>query len=143
MNTLSKNGLLMAIGLIVALTIIGTFTTDDRITQGQVIGFGSMICVSLLSLLKQINTDEKTEEMKIELVKQTESKLVTDKKKAEAVENLTKITQDTNTLVNTRTLSQLKITSIQLQRLADLTKEPADIEAARIAKEEYEKQNER
>jgi hypothetical protein len=49
-----------------------------------------------------------------------------------------KIIRDTHTLVNSRMGIQLRLTAVALHRLAIITKEPGDIEAAQLAQAQYD-----
>lgn len=66
-DTLSRNGLLTALGVVVTATVIGVIFAHEN--GVQIIGFGSFICVSLLTLLQQISAAERAA-AKVEEVKQ-------------------------------------------------------------------------
>lgn len=52
-------------------------------------------------------------------------------------DELAKVTSATHTLVNSNMSAQLKISSVALHRVAELTNHPDDIKAAKFAEEAY------
>jgi hypothetical protein len=80
----------------------------------QIIGFCSLIAMSLLKYLQSSKTATKT---------------------AVQLGGLAKVAEDTHTLVNSNMGNQLKVSSVALTRVAELTGHPDDQAAAKAAQE--------
>ncbi len=137
-NNVSKNSILVAIGVVVVVGVTGTVLAHDN--SVQIIGFCSFICVSLLALLQQIKTDAKMDmaAVKAEEVKTAleDANIKSDKQMAKqtAIINETKeTTEKVHILVNSSMSAQLKISMMALRRIAAMTKHPEDIVAAETA----------
>ncbi len=137
-SDVSKNSILVAIGVVVTVGVTGTVFAHDN--SVQIIGFCSFICVSLLALLQQIKTDAKMDvaAVKAEEVKTAleDANLKSDKQMAKQTAIITE-TKETaekvHILVNSSMSAQLKISMMALQRIAAMTKHPEDIVAAETA----------
>lgn len=150
----SRNGILIALGVVVTVAVVGSVVSKENSTA--IIGFCSLICVSLFSELRRIQTDaeqslaarktaanvadvktalgvsdEKVEEVKNNLV-------VSEQKTTAQLTSIAKVAADTHTLVNSNFGVQLRL-NMELSRWkADQTKLTADIDAANSAQKLYE-----
>lgn len=149
MNGSAQTGVLVAIGVVVVSGIFGaSYSKDSAII---VLGFCGTICTALLGLLQQMRVeyarDKDAKEAK-ELAKTTADKLDKAAEKVEEVkqtltattstqdaklDEMSKVGTATHALVNSNMGTALKLNSVVSRRLADLTKDTADITAADLA----------
>jgi hypothetical protein len=141
MNGASQKSILIALGIVATATIFGSALSAPN--AAQIIGFGSLVCVSLLGLLQQIRNSAKldvaaqkvdvaavkTEEVKQALAKSDkkveevkQALLVSDKKTDVQMADLAKVATATHTLVNNKMAIQLKISATALRQVANLMK---------------------
>lgn len=149
MNGTARISILVSLGVTVVVGVAGAAFARDNATQ--IIGFCSVVSVSLLGMLQQIGTAakletvaekaavaaEKVEEVKTTLVKSDEK---TDRK----LEAIAETGESTHRLVNSAMTLQLRLNKLTTQRLATLTQDPLDVEAAKLATQqldEHEKKN--
>ena len=133
-----KPGIISALVATVAIAILGVIFSKENAVL--VIGFCSVVCTSLLGLLKAISTDEKldkvadkaevaagkVEEVKTALVEKGEER---DKK----LDAIAETGDKTHKLVNSAMTVQLKLNAVMSRRLADVTKTTEDEKAAELA----------
>lgn len=140
---------LVVLGGVVVAGLLGASVSKEG--APQILGFCGMIVVQLFTLLQQsraaTQADRKVDEAavkvaevavaaqttaaKVEEVKQIlDTTTVTAAGKMEALE---KVAGATHTLVNSNMGVQLKLNAVVSRRLADMTKEPADMVAAELA----------
>lgn len=147
MQDMSIAGILVAIGVVSTSAIVGaSLSRDNAIT---IIGFGSMICVTLLGLIQQIftakqaanatkSTEEKLEKAakKVEEVKETLNTVNT--AQTVQLDNIAKVGDATHDLVNSAMATQLKLGMDLSEFKAVTTKSDIDIAAAKLAKSKYD-----
>lgn len=149
----SRNGILVALGVVVSVGVLGVAYSKENVTP--IMGFCTMICLSLLTELRRIQNDaeqsaiakkaaENVEEVKtalgvsdakVEEVKQT--LVVSEKKTSDQLTNIAKVSEDTHILVNSNMGVQLQLNMELSMWKADQTKLHADIEAANAAQKLY------
>ena len=143
-SDLSKHSILVAIGVVVCVGVTGSVFAHENAVS--IIGFCSFVCVSLLTLLQQIKTETKLEEVTTATVKEAiavkDALKVSDEVAKAARDKLqtsmdeTKATGDKiHILVNSSMSAQLKISMIALRRIAAMTGNADDIQAAEIAEQ--------
>lgn len=138
LSSLSRNAVLAALVLIVVAGVVGVIVNHENATQ--IIGFCSMVCVSLLTLLQQNKNMEKmevvaakadivaakTEIAAVRVEDVRKALLVTD---AKTDAKLTAI----HGLVNSSMSEVLKLNAITSRRLANMTHSLEDGKAADLA----------
>lgn len=117
MQKLVQNSILVLIGAVAIAGILGSAVAHVDTTQ--ILGFCSVICVSLLGLLQVTTSSGSTAS-------------VTDK-----VAKVEKITVAVHGLVNGAMGLQLKLNAVISKRLASITRDSNDIEVANLADKIY------
>lgn len=119
--------------LVVVIVVAGVGVVLQPAQATQVLGFCSLIAVSLLSLLQGTKAARKVEDVAIAA-----------RVSARKVDNLTAVAEHTQTvtnathvLVNSNMAAQMKIAEVALRRVAELTRHPDDIAAADLAERTY------
>lgn len=127
--------ILVVIGIVAVSGIFGVILAHDHAVQ--IIGFCSLICVSLLGLLQQQRVAVKAEEV-ADKVEQVQTVLqMTDAETRIKLNSLVKVADDTHTLVNNNMAIQLRLNAELSKWKADQTKKVEDIEAATMAEKLY------
>ena len=120
-DTNTSKPILVALGFVVAVGVIGSVFSPVNIVS--ILGFCSVVVVSLLGMIKANETSEKVGEVKTDLAKSNElhgSELTKIKETGEKV----------HTLVNSNMGVQLRLNATLSRRVADLT---TDYEEKRLA----------
>ena len=123
-QSVSQVSILVVLGVVVAIGVGGSILSPTNAVQ--IIGFCTLISVSLLALLKSETTEQKVAEVKSDLAA-SDAKTVAQLNKMEVTGEKTHI------LVNSNMGVQLKLSAAALRRLANLTSDPDDVEAATLA----------
>ena len=123
MNT--TKSILVALGFVVATGVIGSVVSPVNIVS--ILGFCSVVVVSLLGMIKANETSDKVAEVKVDLAKTSEDQAV-------KLDKIEETGDKVHTLVNSNMGVQLKLTSVAMARIAELTKDPMDIRAADLAR---------
>lgn len=102
------------------------------------------VCTVILQVFKRLDDARREREEKARevVLAQKASQVATtlathNEATAEKLDSLAKTTDATHTLVNSNMGAQLNLTAVALRRIADLTKDPADIQAAEGAEGLY------
>lgn len=119
-----NNTLIYAVVLIAVVGSVAGVVIMVPSETAPIIGFGTLIGLQVLALLSRIANEAKTE-AKVDKL----STMADDNKKQN---------NEIQKMVNGRMEEQLKLTHAALQRIADLTKDPADIGKAAAAQVMYE-----
>ncbi len=158
MSNNSKNGhsppqILNQVGVLTALGVVaisGAFAAalSPQEAVAQIIGFCSLISVSLLALLQQMRTTAAAEKVaekadikrnevahKVEMVKDdlTISRNITNTK----LDDLARVTDETRILVNSKTEVLMQLYAVAMRRLAERTQDVGDLAAADRAERAY------
>ena len=144
--------LIIAIPVIVIASIVGIIFSSQNTVP--IIGFASVICASIFQSLQQAKAAVKVEEVALQaktvvsnteevakLAKDTAAKVETARKllekntqaTAEVLGSLADVTTATHILVNSKMTEQLKLTADVSRRLANLTENKEDEQAAEKA----------
>jgi uncharacterized membrane protein len=116
--------LVLAVIAVVCAAVIGTIFSGQNAVQ--VIGFSSLVVVSLLSLAKQYFTAQEVEKVKSTLARaNTIQEIKSDE--------LMSVAKATHVLVNSKMQVQLELAAAITKRLAVLTGDEADRKAAKTA----------
>ena len=127
----SQVSILIVLGVIAAIAVGGTVLSPANAIQ--IMGFCTLIAVSLLALLKSETTSIKIEEAakKVEEVKTDLA--ASDAKTLVQLNKMEETGEKTHTLVNSNMGVQLKLNAAVTKRLANMTQDKNDIEAAELA----------
>lgn len=138
LNGASQKGILITLGVTVTAGVLGASQSAENAVQ--ILGFCSLVCVSLLGLLAQIRTVEKlevvAEKAEVAAVKVEEVKTALVEKDVKTESKLDSI----HSLVDGAMSNQLRISWVALKRVAELTKLPEDIAVAEIAEKLWHEQ---
>lgn len=109
-------------------------------TTESVLAFATPIAIIIAAVIQQLNNMKANRERaevkeKVEAVKVAVSEETT--KNAVKLESIAKTAESVHILVNSSMSSQMKISSVALRRLADITKHNEDVVAAELAERLY------
>lgn len=148
MPDLSKTYILIGLCVVVIGTITGTvFSSVNAI---QIIGFGSLVSVALVGMLRAEKTAEKVEEVRKTAVITAEKADIAATKVAEVKQTLQETTVETKAILsglvtvtdrtekycNSAMGRALRLTATTARAKADITHDPVDIVAADLAEKE-------
>jgi hypothetical protein len=125
----SNKPILVAIGFVVASGIIGSILSPANVIN--ILGFCSMVTVSMFSLTKLNEASDRVEQVKVDLAATSDS---TDRRLGKIAETGEK----THTLVNSNMGVQLKLGMELSEFKAVTTGKAEDIQAAKLARSMYE-----
>lgn len=149
MNGTARTAILVTLGVVVIVGVLGATMAEDNATT--IVGFCSMVAVSLLGMLQQISNAEKQDKAtkkqdeKLDVVagkadvaaeKVEEVKVALVEKDAKVVEQLdgiVKMGESNHVLLNSNMGAALRVSAVALRTVADIRKQPADIAAAETA----------
>lgn len=131
-NIAWQRGILIALGLVVTVGVVGAATSGVNATQ--IIGFCTLVCVSLLGLLHQ-TTSAQDVQAKTEEVKHTLD--VNDNEKFRMLRKQAQQLAEVKQLVNGNLTAAMLATATALRKVADLTGRPDDISAAVTAEQAH------
>lgn len=156
MNGISQKWILVAIGVVAGIGVMGSVFSPNNIVQ--ILGFCSLITVSLLAHLQSMRTAQQTQEQNAEQLDEVKAQATIAATKVEKVasvlESATKrsdaqtaqiveVVKETKTLVNSGSLIQLKINQRSAIRLAELLPNDPEVikdrDAANKMVEDHEK----
>lgn len=156
MNGASQKWILVAIGVVAGIGVMGSVISPNNIVQ--ILGFCSLITVSLLAHLQSMRNAQQTQEQNAEQLDEVKAQATIAATKVEKVasvlESATKrsdaqtakiveVVKETKTLVNSGSLIQLKINQRSAIRLAELLPNDPEVikdrDAANKMVEDHEK----
>jgi len=133
LNGASQKSILVALGVVATVGIFGA--TASSANAAQILGFASLICVSLLTLLTQIRTAAATAEKVVEVKEALKETANTSDKK---IEVLGIVLGKTHDLVNNAMGVKLQKIAVQDRRWAEHTGLQADKEEADLSEKLWE-----
>lgn len=121
---ISPGIVLIAVTVITALGVVGVILSPQNTVA--IIGFCALSVPGLLALLQNSKAAEQREQVKTTLA-------VNEAKSDRKLAKIEATGEKTHTLVNSNMGAQLKLNAVATRRLADLTKDQDDINAANLA----------